>query len=90
VKIDVEAYEAEVLSGLTGTVPALCFEYQGAYPEIAERCLTMLGPGYQYALTSGEEPALTTGWIDAAGAMAAVRSTDANGYGDVFARRLSG
>jgi FkbM family methyltransferase len=89
VKIDVEAYEAEVLSGLSATVPAVCFEYQGAYLEVAERCLELLGDGYEYALTEGEEPVLRTGWSDRAGALAELRSVGRETYGDVFARRVS-
>ncbi len=88
VKIDVEAYEAEVLAGVSIRLPALCFEYQAAYPEVAERCLALLGESYEYALTRGEDPVLTTEWIDAAGARAAVGSLDHDGYGDIFARRI--
>ena len=88
VKIDVEAYEAEVLSGLSQPLAALCFEYQGAYPEVAERCVELLGDRYEYALTIGEEPVLTTAWMGTAGIVERLRSVTRDGYGDVFARRV--
>jgi FkbM family methyltransferase len=89
VKIDVEAYEAEVLSGLNRPLPALCFEYQGAYPEVAERCVGLLGDGYEYALTVGEEPVLATEWMDTTGVLERLRSVDREAYGDVFARSVT-
>jgi FkbM family methyltransferase len=87
VKIDVEAYEAEVLSGLSVPLKAVCFEYQGAYTEVAERCLSLLGKDYEYALTRGEEPVLTTAWSSSADVLEKLRSLDREMYGDVFARR---
>jgi FkbM family methyltransferase len=89
VKIDVEAFEAEVLSGLSSPVPALCFEYQGAYLEVAERCLSLLGDGYHYALTRGEEPLITTPWAPANEVRERLKTLDRDAYGDVFARRLA-
>ena len=74
VKIDVEAYEAEVLSGLGRRLNAVCFEYQAAYLEVAERCLSLLSYGYEFALTTGEEPVLTTDWIDAEAVVRNLRS----------------
>ena len=74
---------------MSAPLPAVCFEYQGAYIEVAERCLELLGEGYEYALTEGEEPALTTDWADRERVLAALRSVDRNTYGDVFARRIS-
>jgi FkbM family methyltransferase len=88
VKIDVEAYEAEVLSGLSVPLPALCFEYQVSYPEVAQRCLALLGESYEYALTIGEEPVLRTAWIDGAGVLEGLKSLEHHEYGDVFARRI--
>jgi FkbM family methyltransferase len=88
VKIDVEAYEAEVLSGLTRSLTAVCFEYQGAYPEVAKRCVELLGDRYEYALTVGEEPVLTTEWMDVPGVLERLRVVARDAYGDVFARSL--
>jgi FkbM family methyltransferase len=89
VKIDVEAYEADVLSGLSIPLPAVCFEYQASYLEVAERCLSLLGEEYEYALTRGEAPALTTGWLDHSRALAELRSLGIEEYGDAFARRVA-
>jgi FkbM family methyltransferase len=89
VKIDVEAYEADVLAGLSIPLPAVCFEYQGAYLEVAERCVALLGNGYEYALTKGEEPFLTTDWVDAATVLESLRPIEREAYGDVFARRIA-
>ena len=61
VKIDVEAYEAEVLSGLSVPLRAICFEYQGAYPRGGRALPSVLGDGYEFALTAGEEPAADDG-----------------------------
>jgi FkbM family methyltransferase len=87
VKIDVEAFEAEVLAGLSKPVAAVCFEFQASYLEVAERCLELLGAGYEFALTNGEEPKLTTGWVAAEQVLARLRSFPPDSYGDVFARR---
>jgi FkbM family methyltransferase len=89
VKIDVEAYEAEVLSGLSVPLQAVCFEYQGAYPEVAERCLSLLGDEYAYALTRGEEPLITTPWVPAAEVRERLKTLNRDAYGDVFARRVA-
>ena len=90
VKIDVEAYEAEVLAGLTSRLPAMCFEYQGAYPEVSQRCIRLLGDEYEYALTEGETPALTTPWLNSRSLLALLNGVERDAYGDVFARRGSG
>jgi FkbM family methyltransferase len=86
VKIDVEAYEAEVLSGLSTPLPALCFEYQAAYLDVAKQCLALLGDQYEYALTRGEEPVLITSWLDRDGVLATLSELERDAYGDVFAR----
>jgi FkbM family methyltransferase len=61
VKIDVEAYELEVLMGLSEPLPALSFEFLPALPEIAIGCIERLetlaaagGGGYRYAVSLGE------------------------------------
>ena len=54
-------------------MPALSFEYQAAYLEVAERCLDLLGDEYEYSLTKYEEPVLTTGWLDRASVLAELR-----------------
>jgi FkbM family methyltransferase len=61
VKIDVEAYELEVLMGLSVSIPALSFEFLPALPEIAIGCIERLealaaasGGRYRYAVSLGE------------------------------------
>jgi FkbM family methyltransferase len=61
VKIDVEAYELEVLMGLGEPLPALSFEFLPALPEIALGCIDRLealaaasGHRYRYACSLGE------------------------------------
>ncbi len=87
VKIDVEGLEFDVLTGLTRDVPALSFEYQGAYPENAERCLAQLGDGWEYALTQDNGVEHVVGWGTADAALAYIRTAGPDAWGDVFARR---
>jgi hypothetical protein len=89
IKIDVEAYEAEVLAGLSEPVGALSFEYQGAYVEVTHQCLDHLGDEFTYALTRAEEPVFVTPWLDTTGVRAFLADVGPSDYGDVFARRLA-
>jgi len=68
IKIDVEGFEAEVLSGLTAAVPALSFEFTTIQREIAaaclERCVALGLTRFGAAL--GESQTMThRTWIDA-------------------------
>jgi FkbM family methyltransferase len=61
VKIDVEAYEVEVLRGLSQALPALSFEFLPALPDVALACIERLealatasGQRYRYAVSLGE------------------------------------
>ncbi|WP_431282869.1 FkbM family methyltransferase [Humitalea sp. 24SJ18S-53] len=57
IKIDVEGYEAVVLSGLTRAVPALSFEFTTIQRDVAAQCLdrlAALGP-YRFNACLGEE-----------------------------------
>ncbi|WP_437745250.1 FkbM family methyltransferase [Sorangium sp. So ce302] len=90
VKIDVEGFEAEVLSGLSRPLPALSFEYLPAAREIAIECverLTSLGD-YRYNWSRGESLVLgETAWLDADGIRRFLASrTLGSGSGDVYAR----
>jgi FkbM family methyltransferase len=55
-KIDVEGYEAEVLSGLDRPLKALSFEYLAQARERAERCLDLLEAlgRYEYRISARE------------------------------------
>lgn len=92
VKIDVEGFEPDVVSGLSVPVAALSFEYQAQAPGIAEnalRAVERLGP-YEFALARADGP--LGPWIDAEAArraLAAHAEADPDGYGDIYARTLS-
>jgi FkbM family methyltransferase len=89
VKIDVEGFEAEALSGLTHPVPALSFEFTLIQREIAhaclERCATL---GYsRYNAAIGESQILAhRDWVSAAQMAAWLRQLpkEANS-GDIYA-----
>ena len=90
VKIDVEAAEADVLSGLSAPVPALSFEVLNTQQARAEQCLDILealGP-HRYRYSPLESFALEPGgWIDAAEMKALLRSLPPEvTSGDVYAR----
>jgi FkbM family methyltransferase len=87
VKIDVEGFEAEVLSGLSTALPALSFEFVPEIGTVAAACiqrLEALAP-YRYSLSMGESMRLE-GWIDARAAMRALEALPALAWGDVYAR----
>jgi FkbM family methyltransferase len=56
IKIDVEGFESEVLSGLHTPVPALCFEWTPEIPDNALDCINRLSAlgDYEYNLSWGE------------------------------------
>jgi FkbM family methyltransferase len=89
VKIDVEGFEDRVLTGLSGPLPALSFEFTTIARTVAQACLdrlAALGP-YRFDLALGESQELVFDrWLDA-GAMAAhLRSLPhAANSGDVYA-----
>jgi FkbM family methyltransferase len=94
VKIDVEGFEPEVLTGLRRPVPALSFEFQCAAPTIGRRSVAIVAElgGYTFNLTRGEHRALRSEtWMTAGEVLAemdAARRADPAGYGDVYARQL--
>jgi FkbM family methyltransferase len=67
IKIDVEGFEADVLSGLSRQVRARSFEFTTIQRDVAQRCLDLvagLGP-YRFNVALGESQALTfSQWID--------------------------
>jgi FkbM family methyltransferase len=68
VKIDVEGFEADVISGLSRRVSSLSFEFTTIQRDVAHRCLDLLsqlGP-YGFDLALGESQKLELGrWISA-------------------------
>lgn len=56
-KIDVEGYEAEVLAGLSASIPAVSFEFVAGTTDIARACITRLGAlgDYEYNTIAGEQ-----------------------------------
>lgn len=88
-KIDVEGFEADVLAGLSRTIPALSFEFTTIQRDVALHCLDRLEAlgfkGFDVAL--GESQELTFDrWISKAEMAAHIQSLphDANS-GDVYA-----
>jgi FkbM family methyltransferase len=90
VKIDVEGFESEVLSGLSKPLPALSFEYLPAAREIALECVERLAAlgDYRYNWSRGESLVLgETPWLDADGVRRFIASlTLGSGSGDIYAR----
>lgn len=90
-KIDVEGFEAEVLSGLTRPLPALSFEFLSFAPERAAACLARLAElgSYRFNWTIRERPRLESPeWVDAAAVDALLgRLAGRVVAGDVLARR---
>jgi FkbM family methyltransferase len=95
VKIDVEGFEPQVLSGLHRRVPALSFEFQCRAIDIARRSVETVDAlgGYEFNLGRPERGSLAAdGWTDAAGVLErleAARAADPQSYGDVYARLRS-
>jgi Methyltransferase FkbM domain len=92
VKIDVEGFEPDVVSGLSVPVAALSFEYQAQAPGIAENTLQALERlgRYDFAVARADGP--LGPWIDAEAALRAVTKhaeADPEGYGDIYARNAS-
>jgi FkbM family methyltransferase len=89
VKIDVEGFEADVLSGLTRPLPALSFEFTTIQRDVALSCLDLLarlGP-YRFDVALGESQQLTFGRPIDRDAMAAHIASlpHAANSGDVYA-----
>jgi FkbM family methyltransferase len=87
-KIDVEGFEADVLAGLSKTVPALSFEFTTIQRDVAARCLDRLMQlgDYRFDVALGEAQHLTfERWITVADMKLHIESLphDANS-GDVY------
>jgi FkbM family methyltransferase len=92
VKIDVEGFEPEVVSGLSVPVAALSFEYQARAPGIAEsalRAVERLGH-YEFAVARADGPLGPWGDAEAVQrSLAAHADADSEGYGDIYARTVA-
>jgi len=92
-KIDVEGFESEVLSGLSQPLPALSFEVNREYWEVAERCLQQLSRlgDYRFNYAVGEATGLGSPVWLTAGALAAelAANPDPLFWGDIYARTAS-
>ena len=89
IKIDVEGFEVDVLAGLSAAPKALSFEYVGPARDLARACVARLGSlgRYRYNASIGESMRLRApAWTDAAGIIAFLDSTRADGHGDIYAR----
>jgi FkbM family methyltransferase len=92
VKIDVEGFEPQVLSGLHEPVAALSFEFLCRAQDIAQRCVAIVSElgSYEFNLAFGEEHGLHGPWRSATTLLedlAAFAAEHPEGYGDVYARR---
>ncbi|MHB2267359.1 FkbM family methyltransferase [Aliihoeflea sp. PC F10.4] len=90
VKIDVEGFEDQVLSGLSLPVPALAFEFLPALRDVTEACISRLESlgRYRFNLMTGERLRFASNdWLDAAELRERLDETMGNGRsGDIYAR----
>ena len=91
-KIDAEGYEAEILAGLTHSLPCVSFEFTPEVMETALACVDRiceLGPaGFNYSLDETMEMALPR-WVDRAEIVERLKGLeDSRLFGDVYARAM--
>jgi FkbM family methyltransferase len=89
-KIDVEGFELEVLSGLSAPIEIISVEYLPAFPDLTDKVLarlTELGD-YRFNAIVGEKPEfLWTTWHDASEVASWLRALPRDARsGDLFAR----
>jgi FkbM family methyltransferase len=67
IKLDVEGFEAEALSGLSQAVRALSFEFTTIQPDVAQACVERcVGLGYaHFNAALGESQTMIGDWVDA-------------------------
>ena len=95
VKIDVEGYESEVLSGLSVPVPALSIEWVPEMPANARACLHHLAglADYEFNISWGESMRFSRpAWRSLESILAVIGEFEgeASLFGDIYARRRDG
>lgn len=89
VKIDVEGFEGHVFAGMSFLPKALSFEFNKAFPGVADSCLQMPFMGeYEFNFTRAEEMALVSPqWLTVDALREKLPTLSApHDYGDVIAR----
>ena len=92
IKIDVEGFEPEVLSGLHRASPALSFEFQCRAIALAVHSVQLVAAlgDYEFSFAGPDRAALPAdGWMGATELLETLdvaRRRDPKGYGDVYAR----
>lgn len=93
IKIDVEGYEAEVLSGLSQPVDLVSFEYLPGLPQASAAVLARLAElgTYEFNVVRGENAGFDwPDWRDLAQLRAwLARQAPDSGSGDIYARRIT-
>jgi hypothetical protein len=90
IKIDVEAYEEQVLAGMSFSPEFLSFEYHTEARDALAQCLNRL-MDYSFNLIAGREQHFSLPrWVPAPDLMASIASYSGDkDFGDIFARRQS-
>lgn len=92
IKVDVEGYEQEVLSGLTTAIPFVSFEFTPERIAAARDCLDLLssiGP-IEGKLSLGESMDFTTtAWASREELHSLLECVDRSGFGDVYVRSVA-
>ncbi|WP_245243316.1 FkbM family methyltransferase [Pararhodobacter sp. SW119] len=90
VKIDVEGFEPEVLSGLSHPVPMISIEYLPGLPEVSQRAADMIAAlgNYEFNVVRGENAGFEwTTWRDREALRKWLREQGPDaGSGDIYAR----
>jgi FkbM family methyltransferase len=89
VKIDVEGYEEQVLSGMSFRPDFVSFEFHTSIPDIAARCLGCL-QGYAFNMIWGQQPEFVfPTWSSPTDVMRRITSYPGDVvFGDIFARLM--